>query len=126
MAAEPRNLSGGTRWSNGDIFQLVALLIGIPAAIAAVIMLVMYYRRRSQGRRGETPFPQYSWPHRPLGASSASHIGGLPSPLCDSCCALKAETSDETASFTTNLGSKLVCSCAYNYTSRWRVGSANL
>jgi len=58
MAAEPRNVSGGTGWSKGDIVELVALIIGIPAAIGAIVMLATYYRRRNQQRRGETLFPQ--------------------------------------------------------------------
>jgi len=56
MAAEPRNVSGGAGWSRGDIFELVALLIGIPAAIVAAFMLATCYRRRRQGRTGKTLF----------------------------------------------------------------------
>jgi hypothetical protein len=57
MATEPRNVSGGAGWSRGDIVELVALLVGIPAAIGAVFMLATYYKRRSQGRKGEILFP---------------------------------------------------------------------
>ena len=60
MAAEPRNVSGGTGWSRGDIVELVALIIGIPAAIGAVFMLATYYKRRSKGRKGKTLFFQGS------------------------------------------------------------------
>jgi hypothetical protein len=57
MATEPRNVSGGAGWSRGDIVELVALIVGIPAAIGAVFMLATYYKRRSQGRKGEILFP---------------------------------------------------------------------
>lgn len=56
MTAEPRNVSGGAGWSRGDIFELVALLIGIPAAIVAAFILATCYRRRRQGRIGKTLF----------------------------------------------------------------------
>ncbi|KAF7681114.1 hypothetical protein GT037_000090, partial [Alternaria burnsii] len=72
MAAEARNVSGGKGWSNGDIFQLVALLIGIPAAVVAFVVLAAYYRRRRQRRRGETLFPRSDRVQRPLGAYTAS------------------------------------------------------
>jgi hypothetical protein len=77
MAAETRNVSGGKGWSNGDIFQLVALLIGIPAAIVAFVVLAAYYRRRRQRRRGETLFPRTDRVQRPLGAYSASQTQGI-------------------------------------------------
>jgi hypothetical protein len=77
MAAETRNVSGGKGWSNGDIFQLVALLIGIPAAIVGFIVLAAYYRRRRQRRRGKTLFPRGDRVQRPLGAYSASQTQGI-------------------------------------------------
>jgi hypothetical protein len=125
MAAEPRNVSGGAGWSKGDIVELVALLIGIPAAIGGVFMLATYYKRRSQERKGETLFSWDSRPQRPLGASSASHTGYLLSPLCDSCRALKARTNDETAMLKTSVGSKQLYSSACDCTYKWRTASAN-
>lgn len=41
------------KWSRGDIVELVALLVGIPAAIGAIIMLAAYFRRRRLGLHGE-------------------------------------------------------------------------
>ncbi|KAH6860523.1 hypothetical protein B0T12DRAFT_393662 [Alternaria alternata] len=102
MAAESRNISGGTGWSNGDIFQLVALLIGIPAAIVAFVVLATYYRRRRQRRRG-----------------------CLSSPLCDSCGALKARTSDETARPMASFGSGRLYSSACSCNPKWRTESAD-
>jgi hypothetical protein len=114
METEPRNVSGRTGWSKGDIVELVALLIGIPAAIAAVFVLATYYRRRSQGRRGKTVFPPGSRLQRPLEPSLESHTRYLLSLLCDSCCASKARTSDDTAIPTTSVGNKQVYSSAWN------------
>jgi hypothetical protein len=125
MAAEPRNVSGGAGWSKSDIVELVALLLGVPAAIAAVFMLVTYYRRKVQGTKGKTLFPRDNRPQRPLEVSPASHTGYLPPLLCDSCCALQARPSNETAIPTTSVGSKHVCSCAWNCTSKLQAGSAN-
>lgn len=73
MATEPRDVSGEAGWSKGDIVELVALLVSIPAAIVAGFMLATYFRRSSQGREGESLFLQDGRPQRPLGASSASH-----------------------------------------------------
>jgi hypothetical protein len=57
MSTKPRNISGGNAWSKGDVFELVALLVGIPAAVGAVFMLATYYRRSRHSRQGEdVPF----------------------------------------------------------------------
>jgi hypothetical protein len=118
MAAEPRNLSGEPGWSRSDIVEMVALIIGIPAAIGAVFMLVIYYKQRSQGTRGETLFLRDSRRQRPLGASSVSHTEYLLSPSCDSYGPWKVRTSDETAMPTTSVDSERMCSCACNCTSK--------
>jgi hypothetical protein len=56
MAAETRNLPDGAGWSRADIVALVTLLTGVPAVMVAVLVIRKYYRRRSQGSRGETLF----------------------------------------------------------------------
>jgi hypothetical protein len=101
MAAELGNVSGGTGWSSEAIVGVVALLIGIPAAVVAVFMLGTYCKRRRQGREGETFFLR---PHGHKGRMEhlLQHTEYHPSPSCDSCCAVEAGSSDDTTMSTTS------------------------
>lgn len=45
--------ANATRWTRGEVFELLALIVGLPAAIAAVMVISTVWKRHRRRRRGE-------------------------------------------------------------------------
>lgn len=49
--------SSRNAWARGEIVELAALLLGVPAGIGAILMIVAYYKKFKRHKRGKENSP---------------------------------------------------------------------